>query len=115
VSIERIGVFSDEFCLGVVDVRQCLIIIIFCLFIVAYSTALPDYGGALFIQVSRLRSARGGTLEAPLCPLPRPPMKCVTRTNEILNEKDKGNDKRNCDPPSPVLILACGCNEGGRE
>jgi len=34
--------------------------------------ACLDYGGALFIQVSRPQSTRGGTLQAPHCPLPRP-------------------------------------------
>jgi len=42
-------------------------------FVYPYSyTAFLDYGGALFIRVSRPLSARGGTLQTPLCPPPRP-------------------------------------------
>jgi len=42
-------------------------------FVYSYShIALLGYGGALFIQVSRPLSVRGGTLQAPHCPPPRP-------------------------------------------
>jgi len=59
----------------------------------------------------------GGTLQAPLCPPPRPVQESVWRTKEIRKEnkeKKKKARRRTSETAPQVLLLACGFHEGGR-
>ena len=64
-------------------------------------TAYLDYGGAPFIRVSRPLSARGGTLQTPLCYRLGLSQEDMARTKDITKEKspNKRKKQRNRDPP----------------
>ena len=84
-------------------------------FVYSYSHAASiDHSGVHFLRVSRPQSARGGSLQAPLCPPPRP----VPRKNRYAPKKEtKRKRKKSVTVPyssrADAMNGGVGRNSGG--